>query len=159
MAETESKYVVRFPDGREEGPLGVALILDMAGRGVLPVESSVRREHGTAWAPLRSAFPGVRVGSAAAATAHTPMPIIVGGGGLYAVLDGNQEVTAKGAVAAGSFLFGTIFLVAGGVALLLGLGGLALGLAQPEFAVVGALVGVLLLILGVRRYRAARRPG
>ena len=89
---------------------------------------------------------------------HTPMPIIVGGGGLYAVLDGNQPVTAKDAVNAGSFFFGVVFLVIGGVTALFSLGVLLAGHSTAIQAVVGLVIGALFLVLGVRRFRAIRGP-
>ena len=88
---------------------------------------------------------------------HTPMPIIVGGGGLYAVLDGNQPVTAKDAVNAGSFFFGVVFLVIGGVTALISLGLLLAGQSTVIQALFGLVIGALFLVLGVRRFQALRK--
>jgi hypothetical protein len=117
----------------------------------------VRRERGTSWDSLEKAFPGVNLG-ASAEPERTPMPVMVGGGGLYAVLDGNQPVTAKDAVNAGSFLFGMVFLVIGGVMALFSLGFLLAGHGTVIQAAVGLIIGALLLVLGVRRFQAIRKP-
>ena len=90
---------------------------------------------------------------------RTRTPLVVGAGGIYGVVDGDQEITARDAGRTLKFLLSIGLMVVGGVGVVIFIG---LWLAL-EGARTGPMLGVvtvfsLVLGLGVRVFQTIRRP-